>query len=148
MHREAYLEYKRRYYKVHRVKLCRQFLQDYIPENIKRYAALVPEKVQELYRQYPFETFGDPMIRHLLLRYRVFPHMAAYQDCYDAASDAYMFGIHRCAFCGYTGVGEYIRKLIPIAAKCALAVADEGRIICQENDLKRIYLDDPEKKKK
>ena len=121
MHREAYLEYKRRYYKVHRVKL---------------------------YRQYPFETFGDPMIRHLLLRYRVFPHMAAYQDCYDAASDAYMFGIHRCAFCGYTGVGEYIRKLIPIAVKCALAVADEGRIICQENDLKRIYLDDPEKKKK
>ena len=86
--------------------------------------------------------------RHLLLRYRVFPHMAAYQDCYDAASDAYMFGIHRCAFCGYTGVGEYIRKLIPIAVKCALAVADEGRIICQENDLKRIYLDDPEKKKK
>ena len=29
-----------------------------------------------------------------------------------------------------------------------VAVADEGRIICQENDLKRIYLDDPEKKKK
>lgn len=113
-----------------------------MPRAVKRIAEQVPEKVQLLYGKYPFEICGEPYIRYLLTFFRIRASMAAYQDCYDAALDAYLFSIHRCALCGYTGVQGYIRKLVPIAVKCALVLSDEGKIICSENGFKRVFLDD------
>lgn len=49
-----------------------------------------------------------------------------YQECYDAAMEAYLYSIHRCAFCDYEYVVYYVKKMMLV---CRLRLYD--LLICK-----------------
>ena len=130
------------------MKLCKRQLYRYLPSSIQKIHAAAGDKVKALFAVYPFEIYGEPFIRRALCRLEVKCSSLAFQECYDAASDAYLYSIHRCALCGYDFVEFYIRKMIPITIRWALVICDEGKNICQANGLSRICLDDPDQNQK
>ena len=67
-------------------------------------------------------------------------------DCTAQASDAYLYSIARCAFCGYGHVEFYIRKMIRIAVIWGLVLFNDGRNLCMENGLAQVELDGLERR--
>ncbi|RZS94228.1 hypothetical protein EV209_2598 [Cuneatibacter caecimuris] len=128
--------------------LCKKQLYIYLPSSIQKIHEAAGDKVKALFAAYPFEIYGDPFIKRALRRFEVKYSSLAFQECYDAASDAYLYSIHRCAWRGYDFVEFYIRKMIPISIRWALVICDEGKNICQANGLSRICLDDPDQERK
>lgn len=85
--------------------------------------------------------YGDPFIRRRLKKWHIHPHQLEYQECYSAASDAYLYSIHRCALCRYSHVEFYIRKMIAVAVIWALAISHPDKDLCQTNNLTQVRLD-------
>jgi len=112
---------------------------------MKKINAIIPEKVAEFYERFPYEEYGDPEIIKRLRNRRIGVHKLEYLDCYSAASDAYMFSICQCAFCNYTHVEYYIKKMIGIAITCALNIAHVDENICKANNFKQVRLDSLER---
>lgn len=117
-----------------------------MPRTIQMVHAQMPEKVQQLYAQYPFEIYAEPLIKERLRRMGIYEHRLEYQECYDAAMEAYLFSIHRCALCSYEHVAGYIRKMVRVAIILGLNITHEGRNICKMNHLQQIQLDALERK--
>ncbi len=135
----------RQYYMENRVKLCRQKLTVYSYKSMAEIKSRIPDRVEEYLRAYPFEEFGDRLIRSTLLRrFSIRPRQAEYEDCYEAGILAYLYSIHRCAdmACDYTV--PYIRKMIRIYIICALVVYYDSRDLCRRNHFLEIRLDDEE----
>ena len=133
------------YYMENRVKLCRQKLTVYSYKSMAEIKSRIPDRVEEYLRAYPFEEFGDRLIRSTLLRrFSIRPRQAEYEDCYEAGILAYLYSIHRCAdmACDYTV--PYIRKMIRIYIICALVVYYDSRDLCRRNHFLEIRLDDEE----
>ncbi|MCI8852991.1 MAG: hypothetical protein HFI32_05735 [Lachnospiraceae bacterium] len=133
--------YRKRYYEKNRVHISKYQLEVYIPRVTREIQKQIPEKVQELYQKYPFETYGDPLIRKCLCKWGIQEHHLAFQDCYDAAIETYLYSIHRCALCGYEYVEYYIKKMIPFAVIWGLNIHNEGRNICREHHFRQVELD-------
>ena len=64
-----------------------------------------------------------------------------YDECFSNAALGYYYSICRCAFCGYTYVVPYIRKMIGIAIICGINLSDETDTICKANNLKPVNCD-------
>ena len=139
-------EYRRAYYRKNRVRLCRQKLYEYFPRAIREIGMRKGEDVFLLYEKFPFEVYGEPFIRRRLWKMGIAQHRLEYQECYDAASDAYLYSIARCAFCGYGHVEFYIRKMIRIAVIWGLVLFNDGRNLCMENGLAQVELDGLERR--
>lgn len=127
------------------MRISKYQLEVYIPRAIQEIRERIPDKVEGLYNQYPFEKYGDPFIRKHLHKCGIREHHLAYQECYDAAMEAYLYSIHRCALCDYEYVEYYICRLISLAVIWSLNICYEGRNICRENHLCQIELDSLER---
>lgn len=112
----------------------------YIPNAIREIAKTMPEKVGDFYQKYPYEIYGHPEIKRKLKQAGITDHQMEYQECYAAASDAYLYSIHRCALCGYSHVEFYIKKMIAIAIIWGIVIANENKYLCRFNNLKEINL--------
>lgn len=143
---ERIKEYRKKYLEKNRVRIYKKQLSDYLPKSMQSIAESVPEKVQKLYQDYPFETFGEPVIKRAIKKNGISEHRIEYQECYAAATDAYMYSIHRCAFCGYLNVGAYIKKMVAIAIIWGIIIANENKYLCKVNNLKNINIDAYERK--
>lgn len=75
----------------------------------------MPDKVKEYYDMFPYEIYGDPIIRNKLKYYRIKTYQLEYQECYSIAMETYIYSIHRCAFCNYLHFEYYVKKLIKLA---------------------------------
>lgn len=117
-----------------------------MPRAIEKIHRQIPEKIEELYRKFPYESYAEPEIRRRLGSWGIKQHQLAYQECYSAASDAYLYSIHRCAFCGYAYVKLYIRKMIRIAVIWGLAIAYPDKHICKANQLREVRLETLERR--
>ncbi len=115
----------------------------YMPRTISSIASEIPEKVQDYYLEYPFEVYGEPIIQQKLKQAGIQQSHLAYQECYDAASEAYLYSIHRCAFCNYSHghVENYIKKMISISIVWGIVIANEDYYLCKAMDMKRVFLD-------
>lgn len=117
-------------------------INEYMPKAIDAIHKVIPQKVEAFYQKYPYEIYGDLVIRRWLRSFRIREHQIEYQECYDAAMQAYLYSIHRCALCGYEYVGAYIRKVIRIAIICGINIARQNRYFCKANGFLQIGLDD------
>lgn len=118
--------------------MCRNQLYTYLPRSIQAIHEQIPEKVELLYRKYPYEVYGEPVIKKELRKKGVRYSQLEYQECYDAASDAYLYSIHQCALRDYPYVEQYIRKMVSIAINWGLVLANERRNICRMNGLREV----------
>ncbi len=125
MTQESRRAYMKKYREKNRVRLYRQALEDYFPRSIHEIAMKIPGEVERYYKAYPFEKYGEPFIQKRLRQEGICPDRQEYQDCYAAASDAYLYSIHRCALCGYTHVEPYIKKMISRAIVWRIVISRE-----------------------
>ncbi len=130
-----------------RVFIYKRMLTIYIPRVIKRISSAMPEAIQKYYEMYPFDIFGETNILRVLRKNGIREYQAEYQECYSAAMYAYMYSIHRCAYCGYTDkhVINYIKSMIGKAIIWGIVITREAHYICKANNLRIVYLDSAEK---
>lgn len=131
----------RAYYERNRWKICNYFINIYMPKAIDTIHKKIPEKVSVLYQKYPYETYGDLPIKRRLRICKIKENQMEYQECYDAAMEAYLYSIHRCAFCDYEYVAYYIKKMISVAIICGINIAQESKHLCKVNGFKQVNLD-------
>lgn len=121
-------------------------LDRYLPNAIRKISREIPEEISRLYERYPYEKYGEPYIRKKLRWCGIRDTRLEYQECVDAALLAYLYSIHRCAYCGYEYVEYYIRKMISISIVWGMVLANEDKYLCQENQLRQVRLDALERK--
>ncbi len=140
-------ERSRRYLEKNRVAIYQRRLEIYIPQAIQTIKEKMPDTVREYYEEFPFESYGEPIILRNLRKNGIRENRAEYQECYSAGMYAYLYSIHRCAFCGYTGqhVENYIKLLVAKAMIWGIVTARATQYLCKENDLRPVYLDSFEK---
>ncbi|MBR3635811.1 MAG: hypothetical protein IKN47_06395 [Lachnospiraceae bacterium] len=116
-------------------------MEKYIPGEIQRIQMLIPDRVNELLDQYTFEN-SEKYIRYALKWYGIYENREFYADCYSNAALGYYYSICRCAYCDYSYVERYIRKMIRITIICGINTSKEVESICRENNLKAISFDE------
>ena len=131
------------YYEKNKYKVCYRTLNVYSFSAMERVRKTNKADVDRYYSDYPFETCAQRHIDFVLKSKEIFEDKPYYADCQSAASLAYMYSIHRCAYMEYINehVINYIRKMVRIYIDCALVVYYEFRNICNQNNLKEIYID-------
>lgn len=97
--------------------------------------------MQKLYSEFPYEIYGERLIRKVLYQYGIRHTSREYADCVDAGAMAYMYCISRFAIIKCFHVEAYLNKVIKIFINCALIISNEDRYICREHNLKHIHLD-------
>ena len=135
------MAYRRRYYEKHRVSLCKKRLDDETFLCVERAQVACPEAVEQYLLRYPFEQYGDRLIRSVLFQNGVYSSHAAYADCYDSGMLAYLYSIHRCAAMSYDHVVPYLRKMIRVYMICALVVYRDAENLCRANNFREVRLD-------
>ena len=135
------LAYSRKYYKENRYDLCKKTIGDY---SYKRIAALYKTHKTEIdayLLKYPFEEYGDKVIKYYLRRESIKKSNFLYDDCYDAGIVAYLYSVYICAATSKDYVIPYIKKVVRKFIMCAIVVANETKNICKENGFDRVYFD-------
>lgn len=145
VYRESYLKRNearhRQYCKEHKVENCRKTLSNYAYRSMERIKQQFPKAVERYLLLYPFEQYGDRIIRSTLSRNRIYCSYGEYDDCYEAGMLAYLYSIHRCAAMGCDYTVRYIRKMVRIYMICALVVYHDVKNLCQTNGFHEIRLD-------
>lgn len=101
----------------------------------------VPERVLKYYEIYPYERYGEPVIKKILKYMGIRETKLEYQECFSAAGEAYTYSICQCALRGYTHTEYYIRKMIRISVLCTLVITNADRRMLQSYGFKEIRLD-------
>ena len=112
-----------------------------MPDSIMRIKDIIPDKVDEFAARYKFEDI-EKYIRYAMKKYEIYENRAVYAECFSNAALCYYYSICRCAFCDYSYVVPYIRKMIEIAIICGLNMSDEVALICKENNLRAVSCED------
>ena len=89
---------------------------------------------------FPYEIYGDPIIKKKMKYFGIKEHQLEYQECYSIAMETYIYSIHRCAFCEYSHFEYYNRKMIKLAILWGILLSRENIFICKENNLRLIEL--------
>lgn len=136
-------ESSRKYYEKHKVRICKALLERYVEHALKRIQAEHGDKLAELYERYPYEEFGEKLIKRCLRQLRIAEGSYAYQECYDAGMMAYLYTVHRCAVIEMRVFKAYANKVMRIYMNCTLVVCDDSRNLCRENRFRQVKLDAP-----
>lgn len=97
--------------------------------------------MKTLLEKFPFEKYGDGLIKIALYQYGIRVNSYEYSECFDAGMMAYFYSISRCAVINCIHVRAYLNKVIRIYIKCALVICSEAHNICKENNFKLIEID-------
>ena len=97
--------------------------------------------MNEFLNQYPFEE-SEKFIRYALRWHGIYKNRNNYDECYSDATLGYYYSICRCAYCNYSYVEAYIKKMIRITIICGINISKEVETICRENNLKSISYDE------
>lgn len=138
---DSYKDYRKKYYEKNKVKICRKRLHGDTYKSIEKVKMQYAPIVEQYFFNYPFEEYGDKIIRRTLYRNGVYRFHGVYDDCYDAGMLAYLYSIHRCAALNCSYVIPYIRKMVRIFMICALVIYQDAENLCQATDFCRIQLD-------
>lgn len=128
------------YFERHKYECCKNTFQN-AEHMIKAMRDTNAVLIDEYYDRYPFEKYAQDYIRYVLAFMRIAENRAEYQECVSAGELAYMYSISRCACMMYENVEAYIRKVVRIYIKCSLIIYHEAQLICRNNHLKHIELD-------
>ena len=139
--REKRLEYRKKYYEKNRYELCKNTINDFSHKRIAFFYRNYKEEIDEYLLKYPYDEYGDKIIKYYLYRMEIYKSKAVYDDCYDAGMTAYLYSVYICAATAKDYVVPYIKKVVNIYIKCALVVANETKNICKENNFIPVYLD-------
>ena len=123
------------------IEQCRKQLEVYAYSGIKRAEAICGEEVLLYFEKYPFDRFGELLIKKELCRCSINKSRAEYDDCYDAGMLAYLYSIHRCAVIGCQYVLLYTKKMIRIYVKCARSLYRDEHNLCVVNHLRLVSTD-------
>lgn len=131
--------YSRQYYIQNRVKICKRTLQ-YADRAIKKINQRNSIQIQKLYQKYPFDQFGESCFKIMRKKFAIYHSSYAYDECYSVGMTAYMYTICQCSL--KTDSPDLIRRYLYVIMRvyfiCVLNIIDESKIICQENNLKRV----------
>ena len=94
-----------------------------------------------MFDEYPYEKYGEKLIKLVLYQLHVNPSSYEYEECIDAGMMAYLYCINRFAVIKCIYIEAYLKKVIKIYIKCALIISRESQNICKENKFKLIELD-------
>lgn len=132
------------YYQKHKIEQCKKLLDVYSFNAIKRIKTANELKVALLIEKYPFYNCCMQYFKKLCFRYCVSPQSILHSDCEEACLLAYLYGICQCSV--KTDYEEYVLpyifKVMKIYFCAALILGDEAVIICKNNGLKKIAVED------
>lgn len=134
-------EKRKRYYQRHRIEICRKTIGIYCERSIMRTQKVYSYAVEKLSQQYPFDSYGERLIKHIIRQCNIRENNYKYAECFDAGMLAYLYSLNRCVVIKCTHVEAYMKKVIRIYVKCALLICNEGRNICEEHGFKLVSLD-------
>lgn len=97
--------------------------------------------MKTLFNRFPYEEYGERLIKIALRQYGIRVNSYEYTECADAGMMAYMYSINRCAVINCIYVEAYLNKVIRIYIKCALVIYNEYKNICKEHNFKLVELD-------
>ncbi len=103
-----------------------------------------PDRMQRLYAQYPFETYGENYFKSLRYRFHIRKDSCLCQESYDVGMLAYMYSVVRYYINAEIEehIIKYLYKVIRIYFICVLNISKERQEICKEHHLSWIDQDD------
>ncbi|MBC8589655.1 hypothetical protein [Wansuia hejianensis] len=134
-------EKRKQYYQKNRIEICKKTIGIYCDRSIEKIQKVYSREVKALYEKYPFEEYGDRLIKTILLQYGIREGKYECAECYEAGVMAYVYSMNRFAVIECIYIKAYIKKIINIYIKCALVICNESRNICKENGFRHIELD-------
>ena len=123
------------------IEKCRKQLEVYSYRGIKRAEAICGDAVCRYFEEYPFESFGEALIKKELGRCAINKNRAEYDECYDAGMLAYLYSMHRCAVIECQYVLFYAKKMIRIYVRCARSLYRDEHNFCAINHLRLVSTD-------
>ena len=108
--REDRLEYRKKYYQKHRYELCKKTINDIAYNRIAFFYKNYKKEIDNYLLKYPYEEYGDKIIKYYLYRMEIYKTNSVYDDCYDAGMTAYLYSVYICASTAKDYVIPYIKK--------------------------------------
>jgi len=134
-------EYSKRYYEKNKIEICTKLLNQYTYNSIETMYALHRKDIISNLEKYPFEKYGEKIIKNQLRYMKISQTHISYDECYDAGMMAYLYSVYRCAVKSYENVVAYIKKLVRIFITCALNIYCDTKKICRQNGFSEVRLD-------
>lgn len=122
------------------MEICKKTIGVYCETSIEKIQKTHFEEVKELFDLFPYEKYGERLIKKVLSQLDIKPNSYEYAECFDAGMMAYIYCINRFAVIKCVYFEAYLNKVIKIYAKCALIICRESRNICKENNFKLVEL--------
>ena len=150
-HRDEKIKRSHDYYVKNRDDILRRDLkrkENNYPCIIKQLYENNSSAIDELMKKYPFETFGQSIIKNILYGLWIYPNDAQYDDCYSVASLAYFYALYRCSYNSYRDdkkrVANYIARAVKPMVKMKYFQERFGMSmgIKKHHNMKLINLDD------
>ena len=134
-------EYSRQYYEKNYLEICKKTLGIYCETSIEKIQKTHSEEVNRLFDEFPYEKYGERLIKNVLNQLDIKPNSYEYAECIEAGMMAYVYCINRFAVIKCVYIEAYLNKVIKIYVKCTLIICRESQNICRENKFKLIELD-------
>lgn len=133
--------YNKQYYEENYFQKCKNTIGEYCERSIARIQKTHFKEVEELFHEFPYEKYGERLIKKTLNQFNLRPNDYEYAECTDAGMMAYIYCINRFAVIKCVHAEAYLNKVIKIYIKCALFICRDSRNICQEHNFKLVELD-------
>lgn len=138
------MPYWKRYYTANKETICKNRLNRYAFNAIKRIKEAIPEKVDEYLLKYPWNAKREKFARMIILKKNIRLNSALFSECFEASMLAYIYAIHRCAVNDCNYVDDYIKKMTRIYVICAIIAFNADKSYLARQGYKTVSLDAPE----